>query len=144
MHMAKQTKSTRGLVENAFTTLPLGSIRPAGWLSTQLRIQAAGLTGHLDEFWPDLADSAWIGGKGEGWERGPYWLDGLVPLAFLLDDERLKQKAQHWITSILDHQQEDGWLRPFPHAHYRYPSHPRPLLFLPNPTTQHPNPPPFT
>jgi hypothetical protein len=66
--MAKQTKSTRGLVENAFTTLPLGSIRPAGWLSTQLRIQAAGLTGHLDEFWPDNADSAWIGGKSEGCE----------------------------------------------------------------------------
>ncbi len=135
--MAKQTKSTRGLVENAFTTLPLGSIRPAGWLSTQLRIQADGLTGHLDEFWPDLADSAWIGGKGEGWERGPYWLDGLVPLAFLLDDERLKQKAQHWITSILHHQQSDGWLGPFQDANYGYPYDPWPVFVLLKAMTQY-------
>jgi hypothetical protein len=97
--MSKKTKSAHKLVENAFLMLPLGSIRPAEWLHTQLRMQANGLTGHLDEFWPDIADSAWVGGKGEGWERGPYWLDGLVPLAFLLDDERLKQKAQHWIMN---------------------------------------------
>src|SRR5260370_7065977 len=100
MHMAKQTKSTRGLVENVFTTLPLGSIRPAGWLSTQLRIQADGLTGHLDEFWPDIADSAWIGGKAEAWERGPYGLDGLVPFSFLLAHKRLKPTPTHCITSI--------------------------------------------
>ena len=61
---------------------------PAGWLRDQLQIQADGLTGHLDEFWPDVARSQWIGGDAEGWERGPYWLDGLVPLAVLLDDAR--------------------------------------------------------
>ena len=48
---------------------PLGSIRPAAWLREQLVVQAAGLSGHLDEFWPDVQDSAWIGGKQEGWER---------------------------------------------------------------------------
>jgi hypothetical protein len=37
----------------------------------QLRIQAAGLSGHLDEFWPDVAQSQWFGGKAEGWERAP-------------------------------------------------------------------------
>src|SRR5262249_22491726 len=73
--------------------LPLGSIRPAGWLAGQLRIQASGLSGHLDEFWPDIADSAWFGGQAEGWERVPYWLDGLVPLAYVLDDAALKAKV---------------------------------------------------
>jgi hypothetical protein len=92
--------------------LPLGAIRPTGWLRNQLRIQADGLSGHLDEFWPDLRDSAWIGGANEGWERGPYWLDGVVPLAFLLDDARLKAKVQRWVDAILDGQHADGWLGP--------------------------------
>ena len=89
----------------AFEPLPLGSIKPAGWLKDQLRIQAAGLSGHLDEFWPDIKDSAWFGGKAEGWERVPYWLDGIVPLAYLLDDPALKAKVKtcrstpSWITS---------------------------------------------
>lgn len=96
----------------AFRPLPLGSIAPAGWLANQLRIQADGLSGHLDEFWPDIRDSAWIGGPAEGWERVPYWLDGVVPLAWLLNDERLKAKARRYIDHILDHQQPDGWLGP--------------------------------
>jgi hypothetical protein len=100
------------LVPLAFQPLPLGSIRPTGWLRNQLGIQADGLSGHLDEFWPDVAESGWIGGAAEGWERGPYWLDGIVPLAFLLDDERLKGKVQRWMDYVLGHQQADGWLGP--------------------------------
>ena len=105
-----QTKSE--LAPLALQPLPLGSIRPAGWLRNQLRIQADGLSGHLDEFWPDIADSGWLGGKAEGWERMPYWLDGFVPLAFLLDDEVLKAKVARCIGYILDHQDQDGWLGP--------------------------------
>jgi hypothetical protein len=100
------------LKEPAFRPLPLGSIKPSGWLKDQLRIQAAGLSGHLDEFWPDIKDSAWTGGKAEGWERAPYWLDGIVPLAYLLDDDALKAKAKRFIDYVLDHQKEDGWIGP--------------------------------
>ncbi len=42
------------LAPSAFQFLPLGSIRPAGWLEGQLRIQANGLSGHLDETWADV------------------------------------------------------------------------------------------
>ncbi len=103
------TEKPAVLRKPAFVSLPLGAIIPAGWLRDQLRTQADGLTGHLDEFWPDVADSGWRGGSAEGWERAPYWLDGLVPIAFLLDDERLKAKATGWIDAILERQQEDGW-----------------------------------
>ena len=96
----------------AVAELPLGAVRPAGWLKGQLRIQADGLSGHLDEFWPDIKNSSWIGGKAEGWERTPYWLDGIIPLAYLLDDPKLKAKAQRYIDYIFDHQQPDGWLGP--------------------------------
>lgn len=100
------------LAERAFAPLPLGAVRPAGWLERQLRIQADGLSGHLDEFWPDVMHSGWIGGDAEGWERMPYWLDGVVPLAYLLDDAGLKAKVGKHMDYILEHQHEDGWLGP--------------------------------
>lgn len=104
----------RSLIAPMFRPLPLGSIRPEGWLLRQLRVQAAGLTGHLDEFWPDVADSQWFGGKAEGWERAPYWLDGAIPLAWLLDDAELKARIGKHVAYIVEHQRADGWYGPYP------------------------------
>jgi hypothetical protein len=106
------TVQARALQPTPFQYLPLGQLKPAGWLHDQLKLQAAGLSGHLDEFWPDIKKSAWIGGKAEGWERVPYWLDGLVPLAYLLDDAALQAKVKRFVDYILEHQQPDGWLGP--------------------------------
>src|SRR5436305_15326242 len=67
------------LAPNTFYALPLGSVKPAGWLRRQLQTQAHGVSGHLAEFWADLGPaSARLGRKGDGWARGPYSLDGLV------------------------------------------------------------------
>ena len=87
-------------------------LRPAGWLRRQLEIQAEGLSGHLDEIWPDIRDSRWIGGDKEGWERVPYWLDGFIPLAWLLDRDDLKARAARYIDAILARQKPDGWICP--------------------------------
>ncbi len=104
------TRNLTPLRPEAFAPLPLGSIHPAGWLKDQLTIQATNVTGQLDELWSDLGpDSSWLGGDGECWERGPYYLDGLVPLAYVLDDDKLKAKAQPWIDYTLDHQWDNGW-----------------------------------
>ena len=89
-------------------------IKPAGWMKKQLEIQAAGLSGNLDKMWPDVRDSAWIGGDREGWERVPYWLDGFIPLAYLLEDADMIARAKRYMDAILDAQQEDGWICPCP------------------------------
>ena len=108
--MDKLPQNRDPLYPAAFLALPLGAIKPRGWLQDQLRVQANGLSGHLDEFWHDLGpDSGWLGGDGEAWERGPYYLDGLLPLAHLLEDERLLAKVKPWIEWTLGSQDERGY-----------------------------------
>ena len=95
------------------TPAPLGSVSPRGWLRREFVVQKNGLSGHIDEIWEDLgASSGWLGGTGENWERGPYYLDGLVPLAYALGDDVLKQKAQPWIEWMLTSQRADGFFGP--------------------------------
>jgi hypothetical protein len=118
------------LLPRAFVPLPLGQVQPAGWLRDQLQIQADGLTGHLADFWPDVARSQWIGGDAEGWERGPYWLDGLIPLAVLLNDARLASLAGFWVDQILASQRPDGWLGPVHDTRFGYPYDPWPLFIV--------------
>lgn len=92
--------------------LNLGDVKPAGWLKRQLEVQRDGLSGHLDLFWPDVKDSGWLGGNEEGWERFPYWLDGAIPLAFLLDDEVFIKRLETYLGYILDNRDENGWFGP--------------------------------
>lgn len=110
--MPSSTQPTIGVRPAALSPLPLGALRPTGWLAGQLQRQLDGMAGSLDEFWPDVRDSAWIGGDADGWERGPYWLDGVVPLAYLTGDAGLIAKVEHWADYILNHQRADGDMGP--------------------------------
>ena len=100
------------LKELIFQQFSVKEIKPQGWLLRQLQIQAEGLSGNLDLFWPDIKNSKWIGGDREGWERLPYWLDGFIPLAWLLEDEDKKRRAKEYIDFIIRNQEEDGWICP--------------------------------
>ena len=101
------------LEKTPFVHLPLGSVRPQGWLFDQLKIQAEGITGQLDNVWPDVGlNSGWLGGDGESWERGPYYCDGLIPLAYVLDDPFLIAKAQRWVDWTLNSQRPNGQFGP--------------------------------
>lgn len=96
---------------NLYTTK---EIKPEGWMKRQLQIQAQGLSGNLHKIWPDIRESAWIGGEREGWERVPYWLDGFIPLAYLLKDEEMIATAKKYIDAIISKQESDGWICPCP------------------------------
>ncbi|KKI90102.1 hypothetical protein WQ54_23630 [Bacillus sp. SA1-12] len=89
------------LSELSLKPLTANEIKPNGWLLRQLQIQAEGLSGNLDKFWPDIKESKWIGGDKEGWERVPYWLDGFIPLAYLLNDDDMKKRAKYYIDAII-------------------------------------------
>ena len=96
-----------------YQELPLGAIKPKGWLAGQLKRMRVGSTGHLDETYEKLQhDNGWLGGKGDGWEETPYWLDGAVPLAYLLDDHALQQKVLRYINWILENQRPSGYFGP--------------------------------
>ena len=100
------------LAPDAFAPLPTGAVKPLGYLLAAERAQANGLGGQITRVWDGLRDSAWMGGKGENWERGPYYLDGLIPLAWQLEDEELQNLARRFVDWILASQDEEGFFGP--------------------------------
>ncbi|MES2457319.1 MAG: beta-L-arabinofuranosidase domain-containing protein [Bacteroidota bacterium] len=104
------------LSADSYVQLPLGSIKAKGWLLKQLELQKDGATGHAEELYSEDdnlgAGSDWLGGKGSGWERVPYYVKGLIVLAYTLDDPTLKTKSLKWIKWSLENQRADGSFGP--------------------------------
>ena len=95
--------------------LPVGQIQPSGWLREFLVRQRAGLNGQLGTVsaWLDKHNNQWLSDAGDhGWEEVPYWLRGYASLAYILDDEAMKQEAQVWFDGVLSHLKSDGFLGP--------------------------------
>jgi hypothetical protein len=97
-----------------YIALPLGAITPKGWLRNMLVQQKNGATGQLDKLYPLVMNqrNGWLGGDGDQWERGPYWIDGLLPLAYILKDTALIAKVKPWVEWSLKSQQADGYFGP--------------------------------
>lgn len=103
------------LLSKPYMELPIGAVRPEGWLKDQMQRMCDGMTGNLDVLYEKVMGprNGWLGGDGDVWERGPYWIDGLLPLAYIMDDERLKEKVQPWVEWVLQSQQPDGYFGPY-------------------------------
>lgn len=95
-------------VNKKYKVLPLGSVRPSGYLKTQMFLQAKNLTGNMELYDEFGSNSGWLGGSGEGWERGPYYVRGLVALAYALNDKSLIKRAAKWIDYAVDNQKDNG------------------------------------
>ncbi|WP_315339713.1 beta-L-arabinofuranosidase domain-containing protein [Hoylesella oralis] len=103
------------LQQVAFMKLPVGSIRPAGWLGRYLELQRDGLTGHLGEIsaWLDKNNNAWLTNGGDhGWEEVPYWLKGYSSLAYILGDKKMIAETKTWIEAVFKSQRADGSFGP--------------------------------
>lgn len=105
------------LLQAPFVKLPIGSIRPEGWLRQMLEIEARGMTGHLKEIspWLKFDSNAWANKDGaghSGWEELPYWLKGYGDLGYVLNDPEIIREARKWIEAVLSSQREDGWFGP--------------------------------
>lgn len=93
--------------------LPVGAVRPDGWIKVAMQRQVDGLTGHLDEIsvWLQKDGNAWLSkdGKGEwGWEEVPYWLKGYAVIGYMLDDQDIIDEAKVWLNGAIASQRTDG------------------------------------
>ncbi len=105
------------LLPSPFIKLPIGDIKPQGWVRKQLELQADGFTGHLNEISRFLKkeNNAWLSKKGKGnhsWEEVPYWLKGFGDTGYVLGDERIVKEARIWIEAMIASQRRDGYFGP--------------------------------
>ncbi len=105
------------LVPLSFVKLPVGSIRPQGWILKYLELQRDGLTGKLGEIsaWLEKKNNAWYSGNGQGdhgWEEVPYWLKGYGNLGYTLKDEQIIAETKLWLEKVFQSQQPDGYFGP--------------------------------
>ena len=105
------------LLPSPLLKLPIGAVKPEGWLRRQLELQADGFIGHLKELSDFLREdgNAWLSPTGEGhsgWEEVPYWLKGYCATAYVLGNEKMIAEARKWLDATIASQREDGYFGP--------------------------------
>lgn len=101
-------------------SLPVGAVKPAGWISTFLEQQRDGLTGHLEVAGEPFTTNLWMppfkpDGSNDSWwpyEQAAYWIDGMVRCGYLLEDSMLIEKAEKQIKYVISHPDSAGYLGP--------------------------------
>ena len=101
------------LAPSALIKLPVGAVKPEGFLKEYLVRQKNGLTGNLGEIsaWLQKENNAWLSkdGTGEwGWEEVPYWLKGYANIGYILEDQAMIDESMIWLESVLTSQRENG------------------------------------
>lgn len=99
-----------------FIKLPVGDVKPKGWLLRYLELQKEGLTGQLGEIsaWLDKQNNAWLGtGDDYGWEEVPYWLKGYGNIGYILGDKKMIEDTKVWLEAVFKSQREDGYYGPY-------------------------------
>ncbi|OFX55411.1 MAG: hypothetical protein A2W86_14175 [Bacteroidetes bacterium GWD2_45_23] len=104
------------LLPQNFIKLPVGSVKPEGWILKLLELQKEGLNGQLGEIsaWLDKENNAWLGtGTDYGWEEVPYWLKGYGNMAYILNDKKMIDETKTWLDAAIQSQRADGYFGPY-------------------------------
>lgn len=109
---------TSGALATDLQFLPLGAIKPRGWIRELLAKDVRGITGHLGALSPHAARDVFSSQRisstanADWWDAEVVgnWLDGLIRLAVLSDDEALTKRASAAVAHLLASQDEDGYL----------------------------------
>lgn len=109
------------LKPSVLVKLPVGAIKPQGWLLRYLEKQRDGMTGNLQHIsaWLQKEDNAWLStdGKGQwGWEEVPYWLKGYANLGYILNEPGIIEEAMVWIEGALNCRHANGDFGPLYHV----------------------------
>jgi len=102
------------LEPNPLIKLPLGSVRPEGWLRHQLVLETKGFSGKLEEIseFCKFEGNGWTSPQGQGkfgWEEVPYWLRGYVDLGYILQDQAIVRRANQWLNAVISTERADGY-----------------------------------
>ncbi|MEI6195684.1 MAG: beta-L-arabinofuranosidase domain-containing protein [Verrucomicrobiota bacterium] len=101
----------------AYEPLPLGAIKPKGWIYTQITNDAvSGMAGNFQKFRPVCGSGTWVNKDGSDGaaEMAGNWLDGYVRMAYLTDVDSAKKKADAFVADVLKAQEPDGYLGNYP------------------------------
>lgn len=113
---ANYIQDRKPLLAHHFIKLPVGDVKPQGWILRFLELQKEGLNGRLSEIsaWLDKENNAWLGtGTDYGWEEVPYWLKGYGNMAYILDDQLMIDEVKVWFEAVFKSQREDGYFGPY-------------------------------
>ncbi|KAF8846651.1 hypothetical protein BDZ45DRAFT_786199 [Acephala macrosclerotiorum] len=100
-HVLDVRANFQKVVPYTYNLHPIGEVKSQGWIKDQRTLQGSAkyLAGGTEEY-SELHESA------------SYWYNANVPLAYVLDDGRLKSQSNQFLDYVLEHQAEDGCLGP--------------------------------
>ncbi len=101
------------LPPNRFAPLPLGAVKPCGWLEEQLEIQRKAVLETLDARFPGTdGASGWLGGNLKDEQSAVEALAGIAALGYTTGDETLMSLVAKFVRWTIENQFQSGDIGP--------------------------------
>lgn len=98
-----------------FESYDAGSIKPSGWLYDEMTLMLENATLPAEEIFPELSpNTSWENMTGRTFQGQGYYLRGMIPFAYAMASEDLRDKAETWMEKLFSEQKENGDFGPDP------------------------------